>query len=61
MGKRNFKIGDVEIGLDSPLFVMAGPLLPPVRTVFLLKFTLSRKRQNPMPVALCLRPGLRVC
>jgi 2-dehydro-3-deoxyphosphooctonate aldolase (KDO 8-P synthase) len=24
-GKVNFKIGDVEIGLDSPFFVMAGP------------------------------------
>ena len=25
MSKKNFKIGDVEIGLDAPLFVMAGP------------------------------------
>ncbi len=25
MSKVNFKIGDVEIGLDAPLFVMAGP------------------------------------
>ncbi len=25
MGKGNFKISDVEIGLDGPLFVMAGP------------------------------------
>ncbi|MFC1781034.1 3-deoxy-8-phosphooctulonate synthase [Planctomycetota bacterium] len=25
MAKENFKIGDVEIGLDAPLFVMAGP------------------------------------
>jgi len=25
MNKRNFKIGEVEIGLDTPLFVMAGP------------------------------------
>ena len=25
MNKVNFKIGDVEIGLDAPLFVMAGP------------------------------------
>ena len=25
MSKGNFKIGDVEIGLDAPLFVMAGP------------------------------------
>jgi len=25
MSKVNFRIGDVEIGLDSPLFVMAGP------------------------------------
>jgi len=25
MSKRNFKIGGVEIGLDAPLFVMAGP------------------------------------
>jgi len=25
MGKENFKIGNVEIGLDVPLFVMAGP------------------------------------
>jgi len=23
--KRNFKIGDIEVGLDSPLFAMAGP------------------------------------
>ena len=32
MGKRNFKIGDVEIGLDSPLFVMAGPCVIESRT-----------------------------
>ena len=25
MNKVNFKVGDVEIGLDAPLFVMAGP------------------------------------
>ncbi|HUS73112.1 MAG TPA: 3-deoxy-8-phosphooctulonate synthase [Sedimentisphaerales bacterium] len=25
MSKVNFKIGDIEIGLDTPLFVMAGP------------------------------------
>ena len=25
MNKSNFKIGDVEVGLDTPLFVMAGP------------------------------------
>jgi len=25
MSKKNFQIGDVEIGLDAPLFVMAGP------------------------------------
>jgi 2-dehydro-3-deoxyphosphooctonate aldolase (KDO 8-P synthase) len=25
MNKHNFKIGDIEIGLDAPLFVMAGP------------------------------------
>ena len=25
MSKVNFKIGDIEIGLDAPLFVMAGP------------------------------------
>ena len=25
MSKANFKIGDIEIGLDTPLFVMAGP------------------------------------
>ncbi|MHC4643150.1 MAG: 3-deoxy-8-phosphooctulonate synthase, partial [Planctomycetota bacterium] len=25
MSKANFKIGDMEIGLDAPLFVMAGP------------------------------------
>jgi 2-dehydro-3-deoxyphosphooctonate aldolase (KDO 8-P synthase) len=25
MKKKNFKIGDIEVGLDSPLFLMAGP------------------------------------
>jgi 2-dehydro-3-deoxyphosphooctonate aldolase (KDO 8-P synthase) len=32
MNKRNFKIGNVEIGLDAPLFVMAGPCVIETKT-----------------------------
>jgi len=35
MIKRNFKIGDIEIGLDSPLFVMAGPCVIETKAICL--------------------------
>ena len=35
MNKVNFKIGDVEIGLDAPLFVMAGPCVIESRDICL--------------------------
>jgi len=38
MSKANFKIGDVEIGLDAPLFVMAGPCVIESKTTTLEAF-----------------------
>jgi len=35
MNKVNFKVGDVEIGLDAPLFVMAGPCVIESRDICL--------------------------
>ena len=35
MSKANFKIGDVQIGLDAPLFVMAGPCVIESKTTTL--------------------------
>ena len=35
MGKANFKIGDVQIGMDAPLFVMAGPCVIESKTTTL--------------------------
>ena len=35
MNKENFKIGNVEIGLDAPLFVMAGPCVIESKTLCL--------------------------